>query len=193
MEACTNYFVKPNMNQIFNNLLLDFGIWMDGKLYWLEEENQKLITEEEIQLYVEQDFSTENALITNLMVENLSSKQYELKIICQYKDIPSNKHSSFIIPNQNIIFKSINENLYLINGEFKNAKAFCTVHPEKANVCEKTGRVSYCPTALKHSAGLFVFDVHLEPNEKTFGKTWVVSGQNDENLLYLNQSLIKTD
>lgn len=192
MEACTNYYNKLDVNQIFNHLLLEIGVWIDGKIYWLQNKQKNLTAQNKIHLSIEQDIQ-EHALITHLQLKNLTAYPHELKLICQYKDIPSYQHSSFVIPNMNIIVKNINEHLYLINGKFESTSPFCTVLPDQASICEKTGRISYCPTSMSESNGIVVFNMFLKPNEKTSGKTWVVSGQNDKNLLYLNQSLSKTD
>lgn len=192
MEACTTYYDQINVNKIFNDLLLEVGVWLDGKIYWLQNKQKNLNAQNKIHLSIEQDIQ-EDAFITYLQLQNLTSNPHELKIICQYKDIPSTQHASFVIPNKNIIVKNINENLYLINGKFKSTSPFCTVLSDQSSICEETGHVSYCPTSLSESKGIVVFSMFLEPNEKTLGKTWVVSGQNDKNLLYLNQSLSKTD
>lgn len=192
MEACTNYYNKLDVNQIFNHLLLEIGVWIDGKIYWLQNKQKNLTAQNKIHLSIEQDIQ-EHALITHLQLKNLTAYPHELKLICQYKDIPSYQHSSFVIPNMNIIVKNINEHLYLINGKFESTSPFCTVLSDQASICEKTGRISYCPTSMSESNGIVVFNMFLKPNEKTLGKTWVVSGQNDKNLLYLNQSLSKTD
>ena len=175
------------------------GIWIGGKTYWLQQEVEELNLDEGIFLHIKKEEFQPDISMLVVSITNQSFCPLHAKLIFQYRQKVFQEDFSFISPTKNVIFHLANNTLNLISGQSSsNTKSSCTVQPlwniydNKIWTCVQSGKLKYSPMANGNPVSIQIFDFDIEENETCIGKSWLISGQCETDLLKLNEMLIKT-
>ncbi len=182
-----------------NDLKCIPGIWVGGKTYWLESSGEELNLDEGIFLHVENEQVENNINLLTAFVTNHSFCSLHAKLLFQYQQDSDDDQFSFISPSENIIYHVKDNRVHLINGHcFNNKKSSYSVQPfdnlfhNQIWRCRETGILKYNPMASGNVMSIQIFDLDLEEKQTLIGKSWIISGHNEETLLKLNEMLVKT-
>lgn len=175
------------------------GIWIGGKTYWLQQETGELNLDEGIYLHVRKEFVQPNIRMLIVSITNQSFCPLHAKLIFQYRHKTLQEDCSFISPTKNVIFHLADETINLISGQTScNAKSSCSVQPfwninnNEIWTCAQSGVLKYNPMANEFPVSIQIFNLEMEENETCIGKSWLISGKCETELLKLNTMLLKT-
>jgi len=192
-------FLGNNELSSINDLKCIPGIWVGGKTYWLDSNNNELNLDEGIFFHVKNEHVQQNINLLTAFVTNQSFCPLRAKLIFQYQQETDFEQFSFISPSENIIYHLADNTINLINGHcINNRRSRYSVQPlynlcqNQIWTCKETGILKYNPMAIGNVMSIQIFDLDLDERQTMIGKSWIISGQNEENLLKLNEMLIKT-
>ncbi|KAB2338521.1 hypothetical protein F7731_02875 [Cytobacillus depressus] len=185
------------------------GVWINGSTYWLTNGLESFIANEGISVQLKQEQGPTSVQLYNVSITNHQERPLHVKLLIQNRHYQSRKrqhrlfkeydHFSFISPSEKVAFHFDHQNVYLANGyNHERIDGASTIQPLK-NVsadniwsCPKTGKLKYNPMANGHSVSLFLYDYNFKEKGTLEGKSWVISGSNEAELIKLNESLLKT-
>ena len=177
------------------------GVWVNGKTYWMKPGADKLILEEGITLLLQQNIVEDKVRLYNVELSNQSKCPISTKLLIQHRYHQlDNSHLSFISPSENVVFHLAGDLVHLANGNIDDGKIkrICTVQPlwniysNKIWDCPESGTIQYRPMAKGQVASLFIYDFKSIGKGTYRGKSWVISGENETELIKLNEALLKT-
>lgn len=175
------------------------GIWIGGKTYWLQQEVEELNLDEGIFLHIRKENVQPNIKMLVVSVTNQSFCPLRAKLIFQYRQKVFQEELSFISPAKNVIFHLANDKINLISGQTSNsALSVCSVQPlwniydNEIWACAQSGILKYYPMVHGNPVSFQIFNLDIEENETCIGKSWLISGQCETDLLKLNAMLLKT-
>ncbi|MBS4191295.1 hypothetical protein KHA94_13985 [Bacillus sp. FJAT-49705] len=176
------------------------GIWIEGKTYWLTSGTEELMQEEGISVDVEQESSRSDLQSFNINITNHYQQSKNVKLLIQnrYQHQDYN-HFSFISPTENAVFHLIDNQVYLIDGFCHGmVREACSVQPiwdiymDRIWSCSKMGKLKYNPMANGNAASILLYNINFKGIETFEGKTWMIKGRNEVELIKLNEALLKT-
>lgn len=182
-------------NRKINRLKTIPGIWVDGKTYWLEEESERIITDEMLTFRMKQRPIHANVDLYDVYLSNHCEKKRQCKLLfAHYYKKSTRDHFTFISPMENVIFHLADHVIYLVNGYYYG-KNFTqsTIQPywnfRADNIWSHTGKgiLRYQPMAKGAAVSVLAMDVNLMPKETTMGTGWVIFGKPREKLLKMNR------
>lgn len=199
----TNTCIRSNMFEHVEHkrkeeLTVIPGIWKGGKTYWLHSEFDKSTLEEGIFVQLEQGHVLSNIRMDNVLITNQHQHSLHVKLLFQYRYSTVNEHFSFISPSENVIFHFGDNSIFLINGNCQgnvrgvySVQSGWNIYNDKFWACSETGRLKYSPMAYGDAVSLQVFDLNIEGNSTYEGKSWIIGGEQERELVKLNAALLK--
>jgi hypothetical protein len=175
------------------------GIWVDGNYFWLQNSTEMLIYEEELVIKVKQEHKHSKIHFSSVYVSNHSHQTKEIKILAMhhYPNV-SGEQLTFVSPSENRIFHLANKNVYMVNGEYHGCgiKEYTTVPQWKGFTDQiwsslKKGSLIYQPMAKGLASSIFIFKMTIKPRETNKMNTWVINGTNKNEVISLEQVLLK--
>jgi hypothetical protein len=175
------------------------GIWVNGKYAWIQNCSEKILYEDQIILKVKQEQIHSKIQLNHVFVSNHSRKTKKVKILALHHHSQiSQDHFTFASPRDQVIFHYNQEEMFLVNGQFRGAgmKEY-TIHPywnvltDKIWSCLDKGCLKYQPMAKGPAASIFTIEPEVKPHETIKLSTWVIKGENKRELMGLNQALLR--
>lgn len=198
------YIPFENMNMVkncdINKMKTIPGIWIDGKTYWLNEDSERLLTEEKITINRKQRHIHSNVDLSDVYITNHANHLRQCKLLfAHHYEYATRDHFTFISPVDNVIFHLADHVIYLVNGHYYG-KNFTqsTVQPYWKYQTDyiwsnrEQGILRYQPMAKGTAVSLIGMEITLMPKETTVGTGWIVFGKSKEKLLKLNQVVAKS-
>ncbi|WP_312092182.1 hypothetical protein [Niallia sp.] len=176
------------------------GIWIDGKTYWIQNGYEKLIPEHAISVHVKQIHKHSKIQYNEIYVRNHSQQMKKMKIlVLNYFSKACLEHLSFVSPTENVIYHSIDEQLYLVNGEHnannieqRTVQPIWNVHTEHIWSNNQKGILKYQPMAKGSSVSIFSLSMEIKPQSIGISRAWSITGTEKKDILDLNSILMKT-
>jgi len=176
------------------------GFWIGGKIYWVRNRNEKIIPEEGISLHIKEVPLHSQIKFFEIYFRNHLQKNQQVKLVCKhYYPYLAEEHFAFVSPVEKVLFHMANQTIYLVNASF-NGKGMqqMTVLPQwYANTGKiwkslEKGVLSYQPMAKGMPASIFAIDLDLPAGTMRKAKSWIIKGNNKDELLRLNRILLKS-
>jgi hypothetical protein len=174
------------------------GIWLNGKCYWMQDSDEKILYDEEIIVRVKQEKFHSKIRFFNLYVSNHSNSIKDLKVLAMYHySFASSEQFSFVSPSENVIFHLANKNIYLVNGLCNGVGiSDYTIHPywnvftDRIWSSLEKGTLKYQPMSKGHSASILAMKLSVKPHETAKICTWSIQGTEKSELISLDTSLL---
>jgi hypothetical protein len=176
------------------------GIWVNGKTYWMKLGTKEIILNEGISLHLKEEQNHKNIRLFHVEVTNHHHRPVHAKLLIQHRNHKmDHNHFSFVSPSERVVYHCADNVVHLVNGQCKGkVKKDSTVLPlwniyqDNIWTCSKLGKIQYRPMALGVAVSLLVYDCKFEGKGTFSGKSWIISGKNEAELVKLNESLLKT-
>ncbi|MDF1510554.1 hypothetical protein PZE06_20690 [Robertmurraya sp. DFI.2.37] len=186
-------------NNVNNGLMATPGIWIGGKIYWLRDSREKLISEENISVIVKERSIHSKTKIHEMFIKNHGEQIRDIKVLfVHHHPEISREVLTFVAPVEKAIFHVMNPLLYLVNGYCQGKMMDqATVQPlwkvNTENIWQSLGRgiLQYQPMAKGMMASIFSLDGTIDVNETCKASSWTVMGENKKEALQLNQAIKK--
>jgi hypothetical protein len=183
-----------------NQLVMTLGVWIDGKTYWLKNEEEKFLVQEGISIKVTKESLHSEINYFNFLIMNHEQTPQKVKLlIMHHHKHPTKEHFSFISPTDKVIYHFADQMIYLVNGRpAGNGISECTIQPQW-NVLSEVfwssrdhGTLKYMPMLKGSAISIYALTHELDGGEMQKCNSWVISGNNKEELMQLNSSILKT-
>ncbi|WP_400242389.1 hypothetical protein AB3U99_15645 [Niallia sp. JL1B1071] len=176
------------------------GIWIDGKTYWIQNGYEKLIPEHSISVHVKQIHKHSKIQYNEIFVRNHSQQERKLKIlVLNYFPKAYQEHLCFVSPTDNVIYHSVDDQLYLVNGEYntnsieqRTVQPIWNVHTEHIWSNNLKGILKYQPMAKGSSVSIFSLSMDVKPQSTGISRAWSITSTEKKDILELNHILMKT-
>ncbi|PAD86437.1 hypothetical protein CHH55_17965 [Niallia circulans] len=176
------------------------GIWVDGKTYWIQNGYEKLIPEHSISVHVKQMHKHSKIQYNEIFVRNHSQEPKKMKVlVLNYFPKAFHNHLSFVSPTENVIYHSIEEQLYLVNGEHNSScmeqrtvQPLWNVHTDHIWSNNQNGTLKYQPMAKGSSVSIFSLNMEVMPQSTGISRSWSIMGTEKKDILDMNHILMKT-
>jgi hypothetical protein len=190
---------KPSIQQPQETLQFIAGLWINGQYYWLQDCKEKLFNDDEIIIKVKEDQPHSKIRLSSVYISNHSKEMKEVKILAMhYYPNVIQDNMAFVSPTDKRIFHLANENIYLVNGEYNGiAMKEYTVMPQWRVFTDQIwsslqkGSLNYHPMIKSPAASIFTMKMTLGSHESGKMNTWTISGTNKNELLSMEQALLK--
>lgn len=186
------------------------GVWINGETYWLTSGIESMIPEEGISVYLKKEEGPSEVNVYHVSITNFRERQLHVKLLIQNRHSLSGNeinnifeetyHFSFISPSEKVVFHLDHDHVYLANGFFQGTESGASTVQSIRNVftdniwnCPRTGKLKYNPMAKGDAVSLFLYDFHFKGKQTLEGKTWVIRGKDESELVKINETLLKTD
>jgi hypothetical protein len=175
------------------------GIWIDGKYSWIQNSQEKVLYKEELVIKVKQEQIHSKIRYSSVYVSNHGHETKEIKILAMhhYPSV-SGEQLTFVSPSENRIFHLVNNNIYMVNGQYQGLGLVeCTTMPQWKVFTDqiwsslKKGSLKYQPMAKGLASSIFTIKMTIKPRETTKMSTWVINGTNKNEVTSLEQVLLK--
>lgn len=175
------------------------GIWIDGRMRWFTNGDEKLIYEEEVTINSKKINVHSKVYLYSLYISNHSKYEKNVKVVTMHQyPKAARDHLAFVSPSENVIFHLTNNKVFLVNGSCdRGGLKQCTIQPPWSIYSDQfwsnlqKGSLKYQPMAKGGAVSLFSLDMSIPP--KTTGKanTWIITGESKNELIQLDQVLLK--
>ncbi|MGP7816245.1 hypothetical protein [Niallia sp. 01092] len=185
---------------ISGRLVGTIGIWLDGKTYWIQNGYEKLIPEQAISVHIKHVPKHSKIQYNEIFVRNHSVLSKQMKVLMlNYYSKPLDEQLTFVSPTDNVIFHTVNNHLFLVNGETSNGsrieqktvQPLWNVHTELIWSNNANGILKYQPMGKGASVSIFSLNLEMKPQSIASCKAWTIHGAEKKELMDLNQLLIK--
>lgn len=175
------------------------GIWINGKTYWLRDNNEKIIAEEEVSIHVKERSVHSKTKVHDVFVKNHGNQRRNIKFLFmhQYPN-PRNELLTFVSPAEKAIFHVKNNQIYLVNGQCQGkvmeqmtVQPMWNIHTESIWQSQSDGILKYQPMAKGLMVSIFSLEANLDEDELCKASTWMVFGNNKNEVEYLNRTMKK--
>jgi hypothetical protein len=182
-----------------SELQIMVGIWINGHTYWLQNQTEKMLTEEMLSIRVKQQSPSSQTRQSEIFITNHNYAETTIKVLVQHRYVHASKdHLSFISPKENVIFHLANSRIFLVNGccegklmQQPTIQPLWVVNTEHIWKCPSKGKLKYQPMSKGIAVSMFTFDLHLPSNQTRKATTWTIHGETKNELLKVNHSLLK--
>jgi hypothetical protein len=183
-----------------DRLLVTPGIWVDGRIYWMRNGNERLIMEKGISICLKETVHSKIRTL-EVFVRNHQHDPCQIKVLfVHHYSNPLQDHFAFISPAENVIFHIVNNNIFLVNGLCSNQPLeqmtihpYWSVHTDQIWSSLEKGILKYQPMAKGMTVSISAATMTISPESFQKGNCWIIEGRNKEELLRLNRTLLKTD
>jgi hypothetical protein len=180
-------------------LVSTIGIWIEGRTYWIQNGYEKLIPEQAISVHIKHVQKHSKIQYCEIYVRNHSRVTKHMKVIMlNYYSKPFNEQLTFVSPTDNVIFHSVNEELFLVNGdsngsriEQRTVQPLWNVHTELIWNNNRNGTLKYQPMGKGASVSIVSLNMEVHPQTTSNCKTWTIHGNEKKELMDLNYLLMK--
>ncbi|WP_445490424.1 hypothetical protein [Niallia sp. 03133] len=184
---------------IGGKLICTLGIWIEGKTYWIQNGYEKLIPEQSISVHIKHVQKHSKIQYSEVYIRNHSLITKKMKVLMlNYYSKPFKEQLTFVSPTDNIIFHSINNDLFLVNGECNGSRIeqrtvqpLWNVHTELIWNNNRNGTLKYQPMGKGASVSIVSLNMEVKPQATSYCKTWTIHGKVKKELMDLNQLLMK--
>ncbi|WP_460341675.1 hypothetical protein [Pseudoneobacillus sp. C159] len=182
-----------------SELQIMIGIWINGQTYWLQNQTERMLTDEMLSIRVKQQNPSSRIRQNDIFVTNHNYVEKALKILVLHRyQYATQDHLSFISPKENVIFHLANSRVYLVNGycegqliQQPTIQPLWVMNTEQIWKCPSEGKLNYLPMVKGIAISLFTFDLYLPSSQTRKAATWSIQGESKCELLKVNQSLLK--
>ncbi|MFB5195466.1 hypothetical protein ACE198_11185 [Neobacillus sp. KR4-4] len=192
---------QKKFSPLFPQETLQFipGLWVNGKYVWLQDCKEKVLHNEEIIIKVKEEQIHSKIRYSSVYLSNHSKEMKEIHVLAMhYYPIVIQDNLAFVSPVDKRIFHHANNNIYLVNGEHNGVgmKEYTAMPQWKVftdqiwNSLHK-GSLNYLPMAKTPASSIFSIKMSLDPQENGKMNTWTITGSNKNELLSLEQALLK--
>ena len=180
-------------------LVFTLGLWVSGKINWLENCSERLLPINHLSIKIKQKDIHSKVDYFDIFVTNHSQSIKEAKLILiQRHADAANEHFSFVSPTEEVIYHFVEKKIILVNGMNDAGKMKqCTVQPlwnistERFWNCLQSGTLNYQPMAKGASASLFCLDLKIGPRETQKSSYWSIEGTEKNSVNNMNNLLLK--
>lgn len=173
------------------------GIWIDGKLYWLQRSSERLLLEEAMTISIRQQPIHSDICLSNIYITNHSGNDREIKtFVMHYHDDHSADQFTYISPTEKVIYHVANGSVYLVNGHMDGAfmneysvQPIWNIETDEYWKSKNTGTLNYQPMYRGPSCSIFSINIHLPRVTTIQGNTWIITGESKNKMIQLNQVL----
>jgi hypothetical protein len=181
------------------NFQMVFGIWVDGYTYWLHNQNEKIITKEKLTVKIKQEYMISKIRNSEVFITNHDQLTKNIKLIIMHRYIHASKdHLTFISPTEQVIFHLANSKIFLVNGHSEGKaiqqatiQPFWNLNTDQMWISEKNGTLKYLPMAKGFAVSMFTLDLCILSKDTKKASTWTIQGDTKNELLHVNQNLLK--
>ena len=175
------------------------GIWVNGKYFWLQNCLEKVLYDEELVIRVKQEQTHSKIRSANVYVSNHGTSVKEIKLLAMhhYTHI-SHDNLTFVSPTDNRVFHLANKRVFLVNVNHDGfgTKEYTAIpqwyaYTDQIWASLPKGTLKYQPMAKGPAASIFAIKMSLQPRETNKVNTWTISGTNKNELLLMEQALLK--
>ncbi|MGG3562241.1 hypothetical protein ABES03_11615 [Neobacillus rhizosphaerae] len=201
MNLIKKYNIEQNSNsqQSFEPLLFIPGLWVNGKYYWLQDCTEKVIYDEEMTIKVKHEQIHSKIRVSSIFVSNHGNQMKEIKVLAMHHFSNIGKdHLTFVSPLDNRIFHHANKQVYLVNAHYQRvglteytAMPLWNVYTDQIWSSLQTGTLKYQPLAKDPAASVFALKMTIQPHETGKMNTWTINGTNKNELITMEQALMK--
>ncbi|WHY65716.1 hypothetical protein [Neobacillus sp. SuZ13] len=190
---------KPSLQLPQETLQFIPGLWVNGKYFWLQDCKEKVLHNEEIIIKVKQEQPHSKIRYSSVFISNHSKEKKEIKLLAMhYYPLVIQDNLVFVSPTDKRIFHHANNNIYLVNGEHNGVgmKEYTAMQQWKVFTDQiwsslQKGSLNYLPMAKTPASSIFSIKMSLGPHEIGKMNTWTITGSNKNELLSMEQALIK--
>jgi hypothetical protein len=185
--------------QLSESLLFIPGLWVNGKYYWLQNCTEKVIYDEEMTIRVKQEQVHSKIRMSSIFVSNHGNQEKEIKVLAMHHFSNVAKDNlTFVSPIDNRIFHHTNKQVYLVNAHYQRiglteytAMPLWNVYTDQIWSSLQTGTLKYQPLAKGPAASVFALKMAIQPHETGKMMTWSINGSNKNELIAIEDALIK--
>lgn len=175
------------------------GIWVNGKYFWLHSTTEKVIYEEELIIRMTKKQIHSKIAFHHIFVSNHSHQPKEIKIMAMHHFQSVNQDClTFVSPIDQRIFHHAGHDVYLVNLFYDDSKLpeyttilLRNVFSDQIWSSLKTGSLHYLPLAKGPSASIHAVKMTIQPQKVEKVSTWTISGKNKNEVIALEQALLK--
>ncbi|PLR87592.1 hypothetical protein [Bacillus sp. V33-4] len=175
------------------------GIWVNGKMYWVDSGYEKLIPEQLLSIKMNRHHPHSKIRFYDMYVTNHSLEPTEIKVLMMHSYENATKdHVTFISPVKKVIFHLTEDHVFLINGHYNGEPMEeSTVQPlwnigsEAFWSCAEKGRLRYQPMAKGLAVSIFSLSLKLAARQTVTANAWMMKGSSQDELFYFNQAVLK--
>jgi hypothetical protein len=185
----------PYMRKQFSTIP---GIWIGGKIHWISNGHEKLISSESLSIHVKEESIHSKVRLFQVYVRNHSEEEKNLKLLfmSRHHEVAT-EHLSFVSPLEKVIFHHSGEKMFLVNGHSEEGTIQQTIQPlwniptEQIWADQTKGILRYQPMGKGASASIFSLDVKVPAQSSKKGTAWVIQATEKNLLLHLNETILK--
>jgi hypothetical protein len=175
------------------------GLWVNGRYYWLANSLEKIFPQEELLIQVKQEQVHSKIRLSSIYISNHSIVKKEVKLLVMHHHTKiSNEQLTFVSPADNKIFHIADQHVFLVNGKSSVSPIReCTVMPQWNVFTDRIwnslnhGTLKFQPMLKGIASSLFTVKLSIEPHETKMAHTWTIGGTNKQEVLLLEQGLLK--
>lgn len=186
---------EPANEFTYSRLTVTLGLWVDGKLYWIGENQEKLIPEEALSIRVKVGSCHSKANTQEVFIKNHGKETRNIRMLfIHHHRRVSREHLTFVSPVERAIFHVRNENIFLVNGQCQGetieqatVQPLWNLHTEHIWDSIENGVLKYQPVSKGLMASLFSLKANVKVNETCKAIAWIIFGDNKNELIQLNK------
>lgn len=180
-------------------LQLIIGLWINGQTYWLNNQNEKMITQEKLTIRLKQEYLFSKIRNSQIIIKNHDDVEKNVRVVFMHRYVQASKdHLAFISPSEQVIFHLANKKVFLVNGECEGQaiqqatiQPFWTMNTDYMWSCQSKGTLKYQPMAKGIAVSMFTLNLFIPSYETKKATTWTIQGESKSELLNVNQTLLK--
>ncbi|MCM3566612.1 hypothetical protein [Neobacillus mesonae] len=175
------------------------GIWVDGRYFWLPNQMEKVLYGDGLILKVLKKQIHTKISFNQLIISNHGSHEKNIKILAMHHFQNVNKDClTFISPTDQRIFHHGGQNVFLVNLQHhkEDIKEYTTIPLWNAFTDQiwsslQKGHLKYQPMAKGPAASILAVNIKVNPQKTEKISTWSISGKNKNDLIAMEQALLK--
>ncbi len=175
------------------------GIWINGKICWLQNGYEKLLPEYAVSVHVKSVQKHSKVQYNEIFVRNHSKEAIDVKVLLlSYYSQSNQDHLAFVSPTDNVVFHSVDDQLILVNGEFngksleqRTVQPLWNVHTDLIWKNQQKGNLKYLPMGKGGYVSICSLNMNLAAQTSSTSRAWTIYGKDKEELMDLNHILLK--
>ena len=175
------------------------GLWVNGKYFWLPNQTEKVLYEEELVIKVTDKQIHSKVDFHHIYISNHSRQTKDIKFLALHHFQNVNHDClTFVSPTDQRIFHLANQTVCLMNLLTTGAgkKEYTTVplwdvFSDQIWHSVKTGELKFQPMAKGSAASILAIKMAIDPKKTEKIATWSISGNKKHDVAALEQALLK--